>query len=362
MKSRPEPDDRVRWLVESGVAAIARAGPVWDAVNKSGGRSNPMLSSVAVNHLIRQFGSGSLSLATLKCGDVVEALAVLDRAGSLRWRVFAPSQAPLPLVVARPGLTLAEHAAGLLREIGRCAVLLDVPRHDDDCVHLGAYDGNAVHGMEWGTTISIRNEGDFEGYWSARTKDLRSNIRRYIKRAEAEAGGMQFLAISEPAEISAAVARYGLLESDGWKGREGTSLHPDNVQGRFYADLLSELATLGCTRIYELHIGETIAASRLMAQSHDMLVALKTTYRESMRSFAPGRLVTYYMLKDVMSRPAPRLVEFFTRADADTLAWATDTRKLSDMTLYRNPAVRRFADMRRWIKEIGGKTRRKAAT
>jgi hypothetical protein len=216
--------------------------------------------------------------------------------------------------------------------------------------------------MEWGTTISIRNSGDFEGYWSARPKDLRSNIRRYIKRAEAEVGGIQFLPISDPTGIRAAVARYGLLESDGWKGREGTALHPDNVQGRFYAELLSELATLGCARIYELHIGETLAASRLMAQSHDMLVALKTTYRESMRSFAPGRLVTYYMLMDVMSRPAPPLIEFFTRASADTLEWATNTRKLSDITIYRNPATRRFADMRRRIKEIGSKTRRKAAT
>lgn len=362
MKSERDQSDRMQWTVESRADAVDFAGPIWDAIATSGGRSNPMLTSVAVNHLVRRFGTGSPTLASLKRGDIVLALAVLERTGPARWQVFAPSQAPLPLLVARPGFALAGHAGALLREIGCCAALLDVPKHDEESVQTVTSDGGSVHAIEWGTTIAIRNAGDFDTYWNARPKSLRHNIRRYVRRAEDEAGGVQLHLIGEPAEVSAAVARYGLLESDGWKGREGTALHPDNVQGRFYADLLYDFAALGRARIYELYIGGTLAASDLMVQSNDMLVALKTTYRESMRLFAPGRLVNYYLLKDVMAKPEPAIIEYFTRADADKIEWATDTRTLSDITIYRNSTVRRIASLRRWIKKIGVGPRRKAAT
>lgn len=321
-----------------------------------------MLSAKAVAHLVRYFGHESLVLATLTCGGAVHAHALLEPAGLWRWRVFTPSQAPLPLIVTHPDLAVAQSAARLLQEIGQLAVLLDVPRYDDECVPLEGLDQSRLHKVDWGTTISISNEGNFEGYWQARSKNLRHNIRRYLKRVEAQTRGIQLVKPNGPREVREAVLRYSLLESSGWKGRQRTALRPDNIQGRFYGDLLSDFATSGGTRVYELYIDGMLAASKLMVQSEDMLVALKTTYRESMRSFAPGRLVNYFMLLDVMSGPSPRIIEFFTRANADTMEWATSSRRLADVTIYRSPMFGRAAAFRRSFNRLRMFTRRKAAT
>jgi len=36
--------------------------------------------------------------------------------------------------------------------------------------------------------------------------------------------------------------RYGILESAGWKGKSGTSIHPENIQGAFYDEVLQSFA------------------------------------------------------------------------------------------------------------------------
>ena len=64
-----------------------------------------------------------------------------------------------------------------------------------------------------------------------------------------------------------AVDRYGALESRGWKGAQGTAVRHDNEQGRFYDAVMSNFARDGCAHVYELYLGEQLAASRLLVSN-----------------------------------------------------------------------------------------------
>jgi CelD/BcsL family acetyltransferase involved in cellulose biosynthesis len=321
-----------------------------------------MSCSVAARQFVRHFGGGTLSHATLVQGGEPMAHALVERRGAVRLRIFAPSQAPAPLIVARPGVDMAVALVGLVRSTRGTALLLDVPKNDHECLPLAPGERLGFHEAVWGTTISVNGHTSFPSYWDTRSKELRSNVRRYLRRAEGLSGGTRFSVSSEPGDISEAVQRYGMLESRGWKGREGTAIHPDNLQGRFYRALLEAFALDGQARVYELYIGESLAASRLMVRGDDMLVALKTTYDESLRAVAPGRLVSYSMLQHALSEPHPVTIEFYTRADQDAMQWATHVRPLTDVTLYRDALVGRVASVFRKIKRLQVFARRKAAT
>ena len=96
---------------------------------------------------------------------------------------------------------------------------------------------------------------------------------------------------AEPDAIVAAVDRYSVLESAGWKGRNGTALHPDNLQGEFFRRVMQRFAHRASARVWELWIDGQLAASRLAIGTPDMLVMLKTTYDEQLARYAPGMLL-----------------------------------------------------------------------
>ena len=68
-------------------------------------------------------------------------------------------------------------------------------------------------------------------------------------------------------DLTTAVERYAALESRGWKGLEGTAVGSDNVQGRFYDEVLrgfagSGGAKRGCSAMWALVPSSTNRHSR----------------------------------------------------------------------------------------------------
>jgi hypothetical protein len=88
-----------------------------------------------------------------------------------------------------------------------------------------------------------------------------------------------------------------------------------------------------------LYFGETLAAARLTVSGQSMHVILKTTYDETLSRFAPGRVHLHLMLQQMFLEPTKRSVEFYTRANKDTISWSTDQRQIESATLYRNSLV-----------------------
>lgn len=195
---------------------------------------------------------------------------------------------------------------------------------------------------DYGLTASIDLALGFEQYWETRSPKLRQNIKRYLRRAEADGVPARLVRIADPDGLRAGLTRYGEIESQGWKGGAGTAIHADNAQGRFYQDILSGFASSGNAAIFELYLGDTLAASRIAIGNGEMLVMLKTTYVEELSRYAPGRILLYLFLEHEFARGARRWIEFYTSAAPELVTWATNTRTIRHLTLYRNALVKRM--------------------
>jgi hypothetical protein len=323
----------------------------WDALNGRYFADHPLLSATMARSLLAHCPAASMCYAMLRKGSDVTAMAVLSKLSGGRWTVFTPSQAPLSLALIDPAVaqpyTLLR---SLLTKLPPFGLSLDVPALDPSLLPSHSAGDPRVETVSLGTTIQVAETNGFEAYWNTRSRDLKQNIRRYFKRATEAGTPCRLERVTEPDKIGAAVDRYGLLESEGWKGRDGTALHPQNVQGRLYRELLETFAKQGNAVAYELYAGDQFAASRLMISGPRMHVMLKTTYSEGLRQHAPGRLLLYLALEDLLKAPQARPVEFFTRANQDLLIWATGTRELFSSTIYRNSAVQFAVGLRRRLR------------
>lgn len=337
-----------QWQIRPASAVDAAWWSSWDELNGEGHDGHPLLASDMVRLLCKHFATGPLTFAVLADSQRIYLQTILTREGFGKWSLFNPSQAPIgPLVCRRGGGDLSAHLQRLTHRLPQLGLALDYPTHDPSYApSLSA--PSATHRALWGTTISVSCQGKFEDYWNARSKELRHNVRRYFRRIDEEHSGVWRLVRHDtPEAVGAAVARYGELESRGWKAKEGTALHPTNVQGRFYSELLAAFAGRGHAHAYEFHVGDVLAASRLLISGPTMYVILKTTYDENLGRIAPGRLLLHTILKELFAAPTRRAVEFYTRANNDTLAWSTDKRDIASVTVYRNRVVAGLANLQR---------------
>jgi len=188
-------------------------------------------------------------------------------------------------------------------------------------------------------TMAIETSGTFDDYWQMRPGQLRKNLRRYRQRAEKRFATREFLIISAPEQIEAAVKRNGEIESAGWKGKAGTAIHADNQQGRFYADVLVQFARQGQAQALELQLDDRIVASRLLICNDNMAIILKTTYDETLADIAPGLQHLQETLQHFFSEKKQPRIEFYTNANRDQAEWATSLRYIRHHQIFRNESL-----------------------
>jgi CelD/BcsL family acetyltransferase involved in cellulose biosynthesis len=305
-----------------------------------------MLDGAFINALLRHFGEGGALLASAhREGEQVALLLLNPRTRGLGvWSSFLPSQTQIGPSLVPPGLDLDGLFAALPGYASELDLLCNDPRFGD----LRELPGKPVKGVPHALTMNVSLKGSFDDYWAQRPRKLIQNMRRYLRRLQSEPGAERMTVIADPEGITAAVQRYAALESSGWKGREGTAITSDNPQGRFYAEVLRHFAARGEALVYELWLGESLLASRMLLLRGDMVIMLKTAFDEQFERFAPGRILLLRTLEDLFSRAPDKVVEFYTNADADLLAWSTSQRWINHISVYRHhglPAL--YAMLRR---------------
>ncbi|MFN3302174.1 MAG: GNAT family N-acetyltransferase [Roseateles sp.] len=326
-----------RWTVRA-LQAEQGLGPLqseWDALNDHLCGGHPMLDGIFVDALLRHFGEEQVHLGVCREGSRVVAMCLLQPRHLGIWSTFLPAQAQIGPALLDPGSdTLA-----LLRALPGRAMQLDWLCNDPRFGDLRELPGQPVQSLPHALTMSISLAGSFDDYWAQRPRKLIQNMRRYQRRAQAEAGEPRLDVVSDPAAIAAAVDRYAALESSGWKGREGTAVRPDSPQGRFYAEVMTRFAERGEALVYELWLGDELVASRMLLLRGGMAVMLKTAFNEQFDRFAPGRLLLLSTLQDLFRRAPGGCVEFYTNAEADLLAWSTSQRWINHVSVYRHAAL-----------------------
>lgn len=324
-----------RWNVISLQDGLGHHKAEWDALNLRHFGNHPLLSSLFVEGLLREFGNGGEFLVALEDSGTIRAMAILRRRNRFMWQSFLPTQCQL-------GPTLVPEAAmldGLVASLPGQVLQLDLLCNDPHSNDVLAAAPRAARRMAHALTMSVSLEGSFSDYWAGRPRSLAGNLRRYARRAEEDKLEPRLVLVTEPDQVGAALDRYARLEGAGWKGRRGTALDSTREQYRFYGGLLRAAAHRGSAAVYELWLGNRLAASRLALSENGKLVMLKTSYDEDLARYAPGRLLLQAAIEHAFKRFPGGRIEFCTDASADQLEWADGSRWIEHLSLFRNRAV-----------------------
>jgi hypothetical protein len=338
---------QIRWenLAASALQPNAKLSQDWDRLNAERGKL-PFLMSDAMVSALTILGDGTERLLVGYANTTVVAMFLLTPQGKFQWRTFQPSQVPLGAWVARADLDLLSLACSLVRgPLGFC-LALSVTQVDPLLASRTA-DTPDTQTLDYIDTGWIDIEGTFDDYWAARGKNLRQNMRKQRVKLAADGVKLTMQVLRDHADMAPAIARYGQLESAGWKAQSGTAIHPDNAQGRFYRELLEHASLRGEAAVYQYLFDDRVVAMNLCLLSQGTLVVLKTTYDESIKTLSPAFLLREEELQDIYRQGQIKRMEYFGKV----MDWHT---KLTDkkrtvyhLTAYRWPFIKKLAEARR---------------
>ncbi len=340
------------WSFYPALEQFPNFSEAWDELNERLYHSHPFLDSCFVGSCVRHFATATDVLAVHGASKRPDGMVLLRRARQGVWRTFLAVQAHIAAVLLDSSLT----AGSLLRGLPGYNFWVDFLCQDPECSCFSSERMEYAHDrLPHAITTRVRLHGEFDGYWTGRSKKLRQNVRRYCHWLADDGHKLRLRVVTEPEELAEALHRYGDLESEGWKGTAGSAIHWRNPQGRFYHDVLQCFARKGQAAIYELYCHNMLAASLVTIANSRMLVLLKTTYDVSLAKYSPGRLLLYELLKKEFLERRFNAVEFYTYATPLLLSWATDARAIEHVTVYRAPWCKQVAALGRRGRKIIGR-------
>jgi hypothetical protein len=322
----------------------------WDRLNASGGDC-PFLAGDVTVSAVTILGDGKERLLVGSEGSKVVAMFLLCRQGSLRWQTFQPSQLPLGAWVAEPRFALDDLARSLMRgPIGIC-LGISITQVDPRVAKRDS-DAPDSHSTDYIDTGWIDILGSFDDYWAARGKKFRSNMRKQRTKLQKEGIQLSMKVLHAYDDMAPAVAQYGALESSGWKAENGTAIHPENAQGKYYRELLEQASRRGEALVYQYFFGDRVVAMNLCLARNGTLIVLKTTYDETIQGYSPAFLLREAELQELHAEGSIKHLEYFGRLMEWHTKWTDNRRTLYHLTLYRWPFLKKLAEARHKKKAV----------
>jgi CelD/BcsL family acetyltransferase involved in cellulose biosynthesis len=315
------------------IAKFAQHSSQWDALAQSR-PGTPFLESVFLQPLLDTFGTGDERLCLFHDNGQLCAAAIVQQADKGMWQTFQPSQLPLGAWLSSEGIDMAATSTALLSELGMLTTGLGITQLDSR-FHTRPEDGPTVRTQDYIETAWVDIEGPFDAYWEARGKNLKQNTRKQRNKLQTEGTTTRIECITATADVAQAMQDYGTLESAGWKTADGTAIHPDNAQGKFYQKMLENFCAQGRGRIYRYWFGDKVVAMDLCIQDDTAIVILKTTYDESYKQVSPSTLMRQDEFAQLFEEAKFKRIEFYGKVMEWHTRWTVNSRAVYHATLYR---------------------------
>jgi CelD/BcsL family acetyltransferase involved in cellulose biosynthesis len=312
---------------------FSRYATQWDSLAAASG-DVPFLHSGFVRPLLSEFATGDEKLAILEGAGGAQAMTLIRPKGRGVWETYQPSQLPLGPWVQAEGAHLPSLVRGLLHRLPGFAIQVGMTQLDPR-LFARPPDEPGLATLDYIDTAWIPVTGSFEEYWDARGKNLRTNLRKQRRKLESDGVAVRFDVVTRQADVAEAIEQYGSLESAGWKATLGTAIDAKNAQGRFYRAVLENFCAAGAGRIYRCWLGDHIVAMDLCIESRQMLVVLKTTYDQSLKSFSPASLLREEEMRAIFQERKISDVEFYGKVMDWHTQWSKDVRTLYHLNCFR---------------------------
>ena len=290
------------------IAQFAEFAGQWDALARSR-PGTPFLESAFLQPAIDAFGKGDERLCLHHVNGQLRAATIVRPVRTGMWQTFQPSQLPLGAWISDASFDLTLACDELMRQLPGLTLSLGITQLDSQ-LHVRPKDGSRLRIHDYIQTASVAINCSFEVYWEARGKNLKQNTRKQRNKLQAEGTQTKLECIYASEDVAAAIEAYGKLESAGWKTSDGTAIHADNAQGRFYRKMLENFCQLGRGRIYRYWFGDKVVAMDLCIHDDAAIVILKTTYDESYKSVSPSTLMRQDEFQQLFEEQKFNRIEF----------------------------------------------------
>ncbi len=343
--------NKLQWQIEPISYNIEQLWVDWQALFVNCHDHNPMLDTRFIQPLFHYFPANVFIVRGI-IKNQIAAILLLEKSTFGSWKNYMPSQSQLALVLVKTSVDF--NFKELMASLGGGIFKLDIfsldPQEHSSII-------NDVKQPEvYAQNITLQIDSSFEDYWRARPKRLRKDISKNLNRLAKDKIEVVHKTIDEPYQIKLAVDRYGMLESQGWKGKSGTAIHPANTQGQFYRALLDGFAQNRQAQVFESYIEQKLVASRLCVFNKDTLIILKTTFDEEYSYYALGNLNRFKLIESLFEYKKSKCVDFYTNASKEQLYWSTEQRSMYNATCYRNAFIEGAATVtkqaKRWLKLV----------
>ncbi|MBS1809106.1 MAG: GNAT family N-acetyltransferase [Acidobacteria bacterium] len=164
---------------------------------------------------------------------------------------------------------------------------------------------------------------------------LRKSLRYYQRKLESQ-GTLQFRRIAENDLTS--LEQFYQLEHAGWKGRAGTAIACDAATRQFYDDVAHVATQHGYFSLYSLELNQRPIAMQYCLNDGGRLYLLKPAFDEAFSAYSPGHLITYEVLRDLISRGF-REYDFLSPHSEWKGRWAQTLRAQSTCYVFRRGLV-----------------------
>ncbi|RDE24812.1 GNAT family N-acetyltransferase [Motiliproteus coralliicola] len=246
----------------------------------------PLLDAKFIKPLLESFSDGSELLAFAFDDDKCVAATIIKRIGIGRWETFQPSQAPLGCWICHPDYCTDDLFKELASSLPGSVICIGVTQQDPA---LLARPSPSPHldTLDYISTGRLSIPDNFDNYWSTRSKNVRQNTNKAKNRLKKEGIAPSIEVINNVNQMQDLVKEFGTLESQGWKAQSGTAVSPDNVQGRFYTELLNAYAPEQAEVWRYLYNDRTVAVDLCLKQN-GILYILKTTFDQDWSRYSPA--------------------------------------------------------------------------
>lgn len=338
--------DAPQWFLYP-IARFDDCANAWDAINRLSG-GVPFLYSPFIRNLLKQFGRGDELIAVLGGSSREQALGIVTRRQTGVWETFQPSQLPLGAWVMAPSLDYAQAVPQLLRRLPGFPLLLAITQQDPHFRSRPA-DAGAIRTLDYIQTGWVQVQGSFDEYWKARSKNLRQNMRTQRSRLAREGITTTLDVLTNPRDVSQAVAEFAALETAGWKGNAGSAVRAETAQAKFYQAMMEEYCRNGAARIFRYRFNDRVVAVELNIESDGTMVLLKTAYDESVTGLSPASLMREEVYRLLFEEGKIKRIEYYGRVMDWTLRWTDRTRTLFHVNVYRWETLPRLvAKLKSW--------------
>lgn len=338
------------------VESIRAVAPAWDSLWQRSGVTMPTARAELVAQWLEHFAPGAATQALVveQDGEFLAALPITGRrvrrlitVGDVTWNEWSPSGE----------LLLDPHcdAEAVLGRLLDGLTNLDWPLLWLDLAPIDAPWWrsflNALARRQRSADVhpryrigQVELSGDFDAYFSSRSKNLRRNLRRDARRIE-DAGGTTFdwRCEFDAEEIERELRRVFEVEDRSWKQSHGQTVLQMPGMFEFYCRQARQLAEWGMLRIATLEVRGQPIAFEMGWTAKRVYHSFKVGFDAAYRDYGPGHLLRRAIVERLYQSSDADTIDFQGPMTEALAAWSTRSYPIGRIVLAADGLAGRLA-------------------